>query len=235
MGQQANDSKPRRSATISVSQLRVPEKARALLRKATAFLKADKPAEARKQVDAALAVAPDYPDGLAVRALMKVTDENDPDSALEDLDRATRLDPNLINAYFAYGVVLNRMHRVDDAMRRLERCVQIQSTAWPCELELGKSWLSKGDPAMALQHANRAASLGAAVKEPEALALVRGYAYIELGKYQAGTAELNKYLLARPNTNAAHAARATLARLTARSADQQPSAPTAEQSQPDSN
>jgi tetratricopeptide (TPR) repeat protein len=197
--------------TISVSQMRVPEKARGLLLKAKKLLLADKAIEARKKLDKSLVIMPDYPDALAIRACLKLADE-DTAGALEDADRAIELDPNVALAQFASGAVFNRLHRFDDAVRTLSRCVQHDPTGWPCELELAKSYLAKQSYAEALQHANRAASHGAVSRDPDTLELVRGYALVGLGQYESGVAELNRYVLARPGTRAAEDARKTIAR-----------------------
>jgi Tfp pilus assembly protein PilF len=197
--------------TVSVAQLRTPEKARNLVEKAKAEYGKGHSDEAKKKIAQALSIAPDYADALTFQAAMKLS-ENQPQAALDDLDHALKADPSYAPAYVVLGATFNQMGRYDEALRSLDRGSIYEPNSWQCAYEASKAWLAKKDYAHALQQISRAESLGA-VQMAGPLHLLKGYALMGQKKLDQAASELQAYLTAEPNSQLAGSARAALARI----------------------
>jgi Tfp pilus assembly protein PilF len=198
--------------TISVTRLKVCGKARSALEKAQVALNRHHDAEARKQVDTALALAPDYPDALTLRAFLNLN-AGSTESAIRDLDHAVRSDPGFGLAYLVLASVFNHQGRFDDALQRLNRAALLEPNSWQCALEMSKSWLGKQEYARALEQVNRAASLGGDRTMSASIHFVRGYALVGLKQLGEAASELEAYLSAEPDGWLAGTARATLTQI----------------------
>lgn len=197
------------TGTVSVVELRTPEKARHLVEKAHEALARNHDDDALKAVNAALEIAPEYPAGLTLRAILELNQEH-PDQAINDLDHAIKSDPSYGTAYVTLGAVYNHMGRFDDALRSLDRASIYSPKSWQCAFEMAKAYMAKRDYSHALQQINRADSLGS--KEvADSIHLFRGYALLGQKEFAAATRELEAYLTAKPNGPTAASVRAALA------------------------
>ena len=204
-------STPPGRGTVSVAQLKTPEKARRLFDKAKASMAKKKVDEARKQLDEAVAIAPGYPDALTLRASIEVTSSQVP-AAIEDLDLAIKADPSYGPAYLMLGAVYNQMGRYDEALRSLDRSSMYDPTSWQCAYETSKAWLGKHDYQHALSQINRAQALGGE-RVGASIHLVRGYALMGAKQFEQAGHELEAYLTAEPNGQLTGSVRAALAKI----------------------
>lgn len=200
-----------RGGTVSVAELRTPEKARHLVDKARSALAKKKFDEADKAINEALSVAPDYADALTMRAVLKLS-KNQLQSALDDLDHAVKSDPSYAQAYLVLGATYNQMGRFDDALRSLDRSVMYDPKSWQCAVEMSRAMLGKKDYQRAFQQANRAETLGGN-KVLNSLHLLKAYALMGEKQLKQAAFEFEAYLTAEPNGDVAASARATLAQI----------------------
>jgi tetratricopeptide (TPR) repeat protein len=207
-----------RQGTVSVARLRVPDKARDQLMKATAAYKKNKVDEALRRANAAIEIAPAYPEALTFRASIELN-LNRLDAAMDDLEQSLQADPQFGLTYLELGAVLNHLGRYDEALHNLQLNTQYDSPSWQCAYEMSRAWLGKRDYARMLEAINRAASLGGTAMMGSTIHFVRGHALAELNEYRQASAELEMYLSAEPNGNLAGMAREMLARI--RTADDQ--------------
>jgi tetratricopeptide (TPR) repeat protein len=195
--------------SVSVAQLKTPEKAKRLMDKAREAFNKNRPNEVAKYLDAALAFAPDYADALTTRAILKMDARHD-DSALEDLDHAIKADPGYAPAYLVLGALFNQRGRFDDALRSLDRGASIEPKSWQCAYELAKAWLGKHDYEHALQQLKRAEALGGA-RMLGAIHIMRGYALLGQRQFEQANHEFEAYLSSEPKGEMAGRIRAVLA------------------------
>jgi tetratricopeptide (TPR) repeat protein len=203
---------PPSAGTVSVAQLKTPEKARNLVEKARSALRKNKVADAEKYLNAALQVAPDNPVALTLRALMRVN-ANQTEAAIEDLDQAVKADPTYGPAYLLLGSAFNDLGRFDEALRSLDRESIYEPKSWQCALEMAKSWLGKHEYGRALQQLDRAQALGAAAPTMGPIHVLRGYALIGEKHFAEAGTELQAYLATEPNGQLAGSVRATIVRV----------------------
>jgi tetratricopeptide (TPR) repeat protein len=201
----------RSKGLTSVAQLRIPDKARHLLEKARNAFSKHNLDETQRNVAAALAIAPDYAEGLTFQAGIKLAAKQ-PQSAVEDLDHAVKADPTFGQAYLMLGAAFNELGKYDEALRSLDRGSMYDSKCWQCAVESSKAWLGKQDYAHALQQANRAEILGAG-RMQGSLHLLKAYALMGQKQFQQASVEFQAYLTAEPNGELAGTVRATMARM----------------------
>ncbi len=146
------------SSTVSVQQLRIPNKAQNALEKAQDYFNKGKLDQAREQLAKALSADPTYSDAFALRGIMALHDGNT-EAAISDLDHAIQTDHNNAMAYVAMGSAYNQKSQFDDAQRELEMAESLNPALWQTHFELAKAKLGKGDHAAAMQEANRAQTL----------------------------------------------------------------------------
>lgn len=197
--------------TVSVAELKVPEKARHLVDKARGALEKNRADEANKYVNEALALAPDYAGGLTLRAAIYL-DGNQSDAAIEDLDHAIQANPTFGPAYLVLGAVYNKLGRFDEALRSLDRSSMYEPKSWQCAFEMAKAWLGKNDFQHALQQVDRAQSLSMG-KMTGAIHVVRAYALLGQKDFVKAATELEAYLAAEPAGPSAGSVRTMLARI----------------------
>ncbi len=124
-------------ATVSVAQMKVPEKARKLLEKAQSCLDKRKLQEADTYVSQALEVYPDFAEALTMRGLMFL-DGHHLDDAAASLEKSTRADSSYAMGYIVLGAVYNMQSRFDDAIRVLDRGLTLKPQSWQATLSWGK-------------------------------------------------------------------------------------------------
>ena len=198
--------------TISVTRLRVPERAHDRLNKAILSVRKNHLADALKYTSAAIAIAPDYPEALSLRGFLELNfDQIEP--ARRDLAHALEVDPDYAFAYVHMGSLLNHLAQYDDALRHLARAAELEPKSWECAFETAKSWLGKRDYERALAELDRATMLGGDFYLGNAIHLMRGDALVGLKRYEQGAVEIEAYLAAEPNGSLAAMARQILAKV----------------------
>jgi Tfp pilus assembly protein PilF len=180
---------------VSVSQYRVPEKARVALQKAREAKAKGKTKEALKQLDVALQIAPRYADALTFRALLKM-DANDLPGAAADLQEAINDDGNYGLAYIVMGAILNIQLKFDEAIRALDRGESLSPDSWQAYFEMGKALMAKGQYEGSLHQFDRAQSLLA--NDFPMIHLAKGHALLGLRNYSEAATELQAYLAKEP-------------------------------------
>jgi tetratricopeptide (TPR) repeat protein len=197
--------------SISVVQMKVPEKARRAYQRARAAARDHKINEEQKYIAEALAVDPDYADALTLRGLLEFT-ANQLDQAEADLEKAARCDSNYAPAYLGLGIVYNATSRFDDALRVLEHSLSLDPTAWPGYLESGKAYLEKGDNEAALRQLDKAQDLA---PKYALVHFAKAQAFWGMKDYKNAVTELEFYLQRDPQGPASVRAREVLERLRA--------------------
>src|SRR5215475_10174062 len=155
-GPQAPESGDRYS--VSVAQMKVPDKARKAFTKAQAAMNQEKMEEANKYVAQALEVHPEYSEALTLRGILKLQ-ANQFQEALADLRRALECDNDYSTAYLAMGAAYNALSQFDDALRVLERGVGLSPTSWQGYFEMGKAFLGKANYEASIRQLNKAENL----------------------------------------------------------------------------
>jgi Flp pilus assembly protein TadD len=192
--------------TISVTALRVPEKARNLFHKAEAAFQKEKLAEAWKLAEKALAVAPTYSEALTLRGILRVA-KGDPTGAAQDLQASIKSDSNYPLAYFAMGALQNIEGHFTTAQQTLEQGLRVEPTSWQGYFELSKSMLGQSNYRSALKNIVRAESMGVNYAP---IYLVKAHALMGLKFYGDAATEFQHYLQLDPGGPASAAARKSL-------------------------
>ena len=195
------------SATVSVSQLKVPDKAKKLFAQAQEAYEKAKFDQSREHLEKALQLCPAYAQALTLRGLLDLQN-NRLDQALTDLEQAVKNDYGYALGYVVLGATYNLMQRYDDSVRVLERSLVLTPTSWQAYFELSKALLGKGQFEAALRQANKASALAPPSFAP--IHLVRAHALLGVKNYDLAVAELEQFLLTKPNSADSARARETL-------------------------
>lgn len=201
------DTTGNRSGTVSVSQLKVPDKARRLFTKANELFEKQKLSQAREEVEKALQILPNYAQALTLRALLKLQD-NHVDQARADLEQAVKDDYSYAMGFIVLGTTYNLMHRFDDAARTLEHGIVLQPASWQGYFELSKALLGKEQFEAALRQINKAAEMGPS--NYAAIHLVRAHALLGVKDYNQAITELEQFLSSNPSSADSARARETM-------------------------
>jgi len=193
-------------ATVSVAEMRIPEKARQEWQKGQQALSKNKLQDARKHADRALEISPQYAQALTLRGILKLGADQS-ESGVVDLVQATKSDPNYAMGYIALGAGLNAERKFDDAVRALERGMALDPNAWQGWFELSKAEIARGDFSGALKHITRAAELN---KDYPSIHLLMGHSLLGTHQYSRAVEEYELYLSQEPNSPNATNARAAL-------------------------
>jgi tetratricopeptide (TPR) repeat protein len=195
------------SAMVSVSQLKVPDKARKLFAKAQEAFHKEKLQEAHDQLEKALQAFPNYAQALTLRGLLALQD-NKVDQARTDLEQAIKSDYGYAMAYVVLGATYNLMNRYDDSMRVLERSIALTPASWQAYFEMSKALLGKGQYEAALRQVNKASEL--APPKYAAVHLIKAHALLGLKNYDQAVSELEQFIGTDPTGADSASARQTL-------------------------
>jgi tetratricopeptide (TPR) repeat protein len=191
------------SATVSVAEMRIPEKAKKEFQKAQEAFAKHKLDEAREHCTKSLAVAPTYSRALALSALLNLS-ENKLEEAIKDGEQAIKSDYGYGMGYVVLAATYNAAKRYDDAVRTLEHGTSLTPNSWQAHFEMAKALLGKGEYQRALASADRAGQIAPPTYAP--IHLIRAHALIGLKAYSDAMLELEKYIGDDPNgTNTADA------------------------------
>ncbi|MGZ4835567.1 MAG: tetratricopeptide repeat protein [Terriglobales bacterium] len=200
------------SAMVSVSQLKVPNKARKLFLKAGDSFRKQKFSEAREDVEKSLQEFSEYAQALTLRGLLNLQD-NKLDAATSDLEHAIKADGNYAMGYVVLGTAYNAMNHYDDSIRTLQRAISLSPGAWQAYYELSKALLGKGQFEAALRQIDKAAQL--CPQKYAAIHMVRAHALLGMKDYNQAVAELEQFIVADPGNSESAKARETLGQVKA--------------------
>lgn len=198
-------------ATVSVQQLRVPDKAVSFLRKAHEAMDKNRLNDANKYLSMALGVYPQYAQALATRGILELQ-QGQAQQAAHDANRAIQADPSYGTAYLVMGAALNVQKKFQDALRSLSRAEELVPNAWQGYFESSKALMQLGRFQEALQQINKAFTLVDPTQHPE-LHVVKGYAYMALRIYSPALAEFEAYVTQVPYGPYTAAVRNTLKKI----------------------
>jgi tetratricopeptide (TPR) repeat protein len=193
--------------TVSIAELKIPEKARNEDKKAREALQKQDTASARKHVEKALEIAPQFAAALTTRALIEL-DDNHLDPAIADLEKAVQLDAGYGLSFLVLGAAYNHLQHFDDAIRALDHGVALMPNYWQGYFELGKAYLGKNDLPHAQAQLDRCKQQAPPNYAP--LHLVRANLELALRNYPEAMAELEAYLDREPTGETSARARKTL-------------------------
>lgn len=182
--------------SISVEQMKVPDKARDAFKKAQSALDKREIDKANRYDAEALKIYPKYADAVALRGILKM-DAQQFDAARQDLEQAVQLDPNYALAYIALGAAYNLLTRYDDAIRTLDQGIARSPQSWQAYFEMSKALLGKGQYEAAIHQLDKCDDL--APKNYAPTHLVRAHALLGLKEYDAAMLELETYLQREPS------------------------------------
>jgi len=205
--------------TVSVAELKVPDKARTAYEKAEAAFDQHKIGEAQRKIDKALQIFPRYTQALTLRGIIDLT-QYQPAKAREPLEQAVQYDPSDGIALIALGATYNALARFDDALRILDRGLTLAPSNWQAHFETAKALLGKGQYQGSLREVDKARRLAPA-RFAATLHLVRAHALLGLKSYGPAATELEQYLGEEPNGPNSQEARRTLDQVRAFTADGQ--------------
>lgn len=200
------------TATVSVAEYKVPEKARDAFHKAEAALAKNKLEDVKKYLSKALEIYPIYAPALTLQAVMAL-DKNDPKTAIDELDKAIHSDPGYAMAYTATGAALNQLDRFDEALRACDRAVTLAPQAWQAHFEMAKSYIGKADYQHALEQLARAQR--EIPRDYAPIHLVRAHALLALKNYNDAMTELQAFLTLMPQGPDSSQVRETMAKVKA--------------------
>ncbi len=211
-GQEPSVAKAGNQYSVSVAQMKVPDKARKAYERARKALDRSEVAEATKADTEALAEYPDYADALTLRGIIEL-DAHQTDKACADLEKAVSLDPSNGMNSIALGAAYNILQRYDDAQRVLQRGIASAPQAWQGYYEMGKAYVGQGKYEDALAQLGRATDL--APKMFAAIHLVKAHAFLSLKNYDQSMLEMQQYLDQAPKGPDADQVRDTMQRVRA--------------------
>ena len=189
--------------SVSVAQMKVPERARKLLRKAEEAVSKQDLDNATKYIAEALQAYPRYAGALTLRGILKL-DTHDYATAKSDMEEAIQCDSSYPLAYMALGATYNMLQRWDDAIQTLNHGIGLDAASWQGYFELGKSYIAKADYQSALKNLTHAESLAPKYWN---IHLLKAHAMMGMKDYSNAMTELETYLVKEPNGAASAQAR----------------------------
>lgn len=200
------------SATVSVAEYKVPQKARDAFHKAETAIAKNHADEAKKELAKALEAYSDYAPALTLRGVLSL-DAGKAQAAAEDFDHAIHSDPSYALAYTAMAAAWNQLNKFDDAVRSAERAITLSPRSWQSYFEIAKAHVGKADYPHALQDLAKAQQL--APKDYAPMHLVRAHVMLALQDYNSAINELQAFITMAPQDPNAPAARTALEKVKA--------------------
>lgn len=176
--------------TVSVAQMKIPEKARAELAKAQELSSKGKAEDAKKHLAKALEIAPDFAEALTLRAVMRLA--NDLPGAEADLQQAIKADGNYAMAYTVLGAALNAQGKFDQALNTLNRAISLAPMAWQNFYEMAKTYDATAKYQEGLKQVQKAFSLTGELFPP--MLLLRAHCLMGVHQFGDAVADLEAFL-----------------------------------------
>jgi tetratricopeptide (TPR) repeat protein len=143
------------SGVVSVAELKIPDKARNELQKATDALAHGDLKKADEHATRALAEAPRFARAMTLKAVLLAA-KKDFNAALQMINSASGIDANAPMTQFVRASVLNAVGNPREAQAAAERALQLGSS-WQARYELAKALVGQGQYKQALAQINQAA------------------------------------------------------------------------------
>jgi tetratricopeptide (TPR) repeat protein len=195
------------AGTISVAQILAPERARKLYYKALEAFRNRQNDAAKKLLEQALGVEPEYADALTLGGLLEL---GNPDLSVpqQNFEHALRLNPKDTRALIALAAVYNHESRFDDALGFAEAAIALNPRAWQAYLEMAKASIGKKLFAEGLLSIRKSERLGG-TKYAE-VHLVKAIGLFHLKLYPQSKYEVQAAIARDPNGPTAELARRLL-------------------------
>jgi len=184
--------------TISVTSMAAPKDAMRALEKAQK-IKAEKPAEAEKELTKAVKI---YPQFAAAWTLLGDLhrEHNDFNTARTDYEQAIAADPQFVNPSYGLAMIASQEKKWDDTIRLTEQVIKLNAAAYPLAyfLNAAANYNSqKFEPAE--ENAKKFKALDTQHSHPE-VCLLLSYLYSGRQDYAAAAGEIREYLTLVPNS-----------------------------------
>jgi Tfp pilus assembly protein PilF len=184
--------------TISVTSMAAPKDAMRALEKAQK-IKAEKPAEAEKELNKAVKI---YPQFAAAWTLLGDLhrEHNDFNTARTDYEQAIAADPQFVNPNYGLAMIALQEKKWDDTIRLTEQVIKLNAAAYPLAyfLNAAANYNSqKFEPAE--ENAKKFKALDTQHSHPE-VCLLLSYLYSGRQDYAAAAGEIREYLTLAPSS-----------------------------------
>ncbi len=183
-------------SSVSLSQMKVPGKARKLFQKALDAFRTARIDDAFALVQKALGMYPDYAQALALRGVMNMQ-RGDNRSAEPDLQKAVELDYTDDTGFVALASLYNTEGKFDQALQILERGMSVHPTSWQGMAEQARAELGKHEWESALKTLARVDKY--APQKVGFIHLFRAKALLGTNDLAGAKAEIQTYLAIEPN------------------------------------
>lgn len=187
------------SNTVSVAEMRVPQKAREELEKANQAMQKGETAKADDYAKKALAKDPQFARALTLRAVLMLG-RNQLASALQMVNTSVSIDPLVPTTQFVRASVLNAMGKAKEAQAAAEQGLRL-SGSWQGHYELARALMGQGHFRQALAEINRAA--GSAPSTFDSLPLLRASALLRVGDFSTAQTLLTEIIKKTPGNEPA--------------------------------
>ena len=178
-------------STISVSSLRVPEKALRHFDKAKSFDQHSRLAEADAEAQKAIVIDPDFAAAHLLRASVQVK-EHSFLAAISSVAEARRIEPDTQWSGVVLASAYNGLHRYAEAGDALEHLKGDEASSWQAAYERARSAIGLRDISAALRWSEAALS-GAPADFADRL-LVRANSLVLAGRWRDAASQLEAYL-----------------------------------------
>ena len=184
--------------TISVTSMAAPKDAMRAYEKAQK-LKAEKPAEAKKELNKAVRIYPQFAAAWTLLGDMH-REQNDFDGARSDYAQAIAADPQFVNPNYGLAIMAAQEKKWDDTIRLTDQVIRLNSAAYPVAYFLNAAAnynLQKFAPAE--ESAKKFKALDTQHSHPD-VCLLLSYLYSGRQDYAGAAREIREYLVLAPNS-----------------------------------
>jgi Tfp pilus assembly protein PilF len=184
--------------TISVTSMAAPKDAMRAYEKAQK-VKAEKPAEAEKELAKAVRI---YPQFAAAWTLLGDLhrEHNDFNTARADYAQAIAADPQFVNPSYGLAMMASQEKKWDDAIRLTDQVIKLNSAAYPLAYFLNAAANYNSQKfAPAEESAKKFKALDTQHSHPE-VCLLLSYLYSGRQDFAAAAHEIREYLVLAPNS-----------------------------------
>lgn len=180
-----------RGSSVSLSQMKVPGKARKWFEKAMTAFRAAHIDDAFNFVQKAISSCPEYAQALTLRGLLNM-ERGDNKSAQPDLEKAVELDYADDMNFVALASLYNTEGKYDEALRVLERGMTVHPNSWQALIETARAQNGRKHYEDALKAIAKAENY--LPPDNTYKYLYRAQAFIGMRNYPAAITELQSFL-----------------------------------------
>jgi predicted Zn-dependent protease len=177
--------------TVSLSQMKVPGRARKFFDKALSAFRSAHLDDAFNLVQKALATCPDYAQALTLRGILSLQ-KGDTKSAQPDLEKAVELDYSDTTSFIALASLYNTEGKFDDAFKVLDHGMSMHPESWQGWMETARAQIGRrhyDDALKALARGDRYFP-----SDNTHIYLLRAQAFIGTRNYPAAISQLEAFL-----------------------------------------